>query len=712
MRYALAILLLGGSLVGCGGENSDRVSDIAPDSLADADANPDISSDIDLAAPAADGLRLRMPTGPRERLFDGPVPSLDLAADGGERLLRAWPGVSDVPWLEGLIPLLPPCGAGGCGASLGGAFFLPLEGLDDDAREHLERAGERILAADAPIADTGLALVAFAPDAAAEPGAPAPSVQRLPMATRFLRDGGPHGAPDLLVVKPLPGVPLPPRHAVAVLVGRALADIAGRPPGRPEALSRLLSPPSGALPPGERLARQLLMALAEGGEVSPEALVGLAIAETGDPAATFLDAAARAVASEAATLGAPTPLERHAGFCVLGLDGELPDFQAGTPPFEAPGDGAWQVDDDGAPILARRAPSRVFLTVPETARPGATLPVAVFVRTGGGGDRPLIDRGVRAVAGGPASPPTGAGPAAQIAEAGWVGATWDGPHGGPRNPGDADEQFLMFNVLNPAAAIGNVQQTALEASLFRRALDGRRVPTCDGDGEITLDASAAALVGHSMGAWVAPLALALDPGFDAAVLSGAGGGWVENIAFKERPLHVRPLAELILGYDGIDRTLTPFDPALTLLQWAGEAADPQAYGARAMTPPRDVLVIQGVVDHYILPPIAAALQVAMGLDLAGPALDAADPRLEAFTPLADLLAHAGRHHLTGPVTANRDGRTAVVVQLAEDGVEDGHEAFFQRPEARRLLTCFLADLAAGRSPTIDRATETGPCPGR
>ncbi len=698
MTRALAASLLSLSLGACGAAR-EPWSDTVSDTSIDPDALPDITSDI-VVLPAMNGLRLRMPDGPRRVLFDGPVPSRDLEDPGGEALIAAWPGLTDVPWLAALPPLLPRTPGGGPRAPLAGAVFLPLEGLDDDARARLEAAGEVTVAAEADVSAAGLLVVTAGP-ADSPPDAAAPTLVPLPFSYRFLRDGGPHGAPDLLVAKPLPGIPFPPDHVVAVLVTRHLAEQAGASPGRPPALSRLLGPPLGAEDTHTALLRRVLDAVERDGPVSGDALVGLTVFRTGDPAAAFLSAARRALVNESAELGAPSVTEAHDGFCVVSVDGEFPDFQAGTPPFESPGDGAWRLDDDGAPMLARRAPSRVLLTVPAAATSGAALPVAVFVRTGGGGDRPLVDRGVRMTPGGPATPPTGAGPAAQIAAAGWVGATWDGPHGGPRNPGDADEQFLMFNVLNPPAAIGNVQQTALEAALFRRALHGLEVPTCDGAGTLTLDADGAAIVGHSMGAWVAPLALALDEAFGTAILSGAGGGWIENVVFKEKPLHVRPLAELILGYDGIDRVLTPYDPALTLLQWAGESADPQVYGALAMTPPRHVLVVQGIVDHYILPSIAAALQVSMGLDLVGPALDADEPRLASFAPLESLLAHVGRGLVAPPVAGNRDAHTAVVVQLPEDGVEDGHEAFFQRTEARRLLTCVLGDLGRGATPTVD-----------
>jgi len=41
-----------------------------------------------------------------------------------------------------------------------------------------------------------------------------------------------------------------------------------------------------------------------------------------------------------------------------------------------------------------------------------------------------------------------------------------------------------------------------------------------------------------------------------------------------------------------------------------------------------------------------------------------------------------------------------VVQHDEDGVEDGHEVVFQRPEPPRQYRCFLQSLGASAAPTV------------
>ena len=200
-------------------------------------------------------------------------------------------------------------------------------------------------------------------------------------------------------------------------------------------------------------------------------------------------------------------------------------------------------------------------------------------------------------------------------------------------------------------------------------------------------------MGHSMGATIAPLVVAAQPRFEALILSGAGGSWIENVVHKQSPLPVRPLAELILRYRSGE--LRRDDPVLGLLQWGGEVADPPLYAATA-PPALHVLMFQGIVDTYILPPIANALSLSFGLDLLGNPVDVTDPRLAAFAPLQPLLALGGRGVVYGSANANgADGATRVVVQHAQDAIEDGHEVMYQLDLPRRQYTRFLETLERG-----------------
>jgi hypothetical protein len=346
------------------------------------------------------------------------------------------------------------------------------------------------------------------------------------------------------------------------------------------------------------------------------------------------------------------------------------------------------------------------------------------VRAGGGGSRPLVDRGRQLVDGGPPALP-GEGPARYFARAGFAGMMVDGPHEGLRNVTNGDEDFLIFNIQNPTALRDNIGESAAELALFAHIVPTVVVDAsgCPGaDPAPRFDGSRMAMMGHSMGATIAPLALAVEPRYGAVVLSGAGGSWIENVLYKQKPLAIGPLAELLLGYQSTGQSLRASDPVLTLLQWAAEGADPQAYAAQIVSAPppgmasRHVLVLQGIVDHYILPNIANALTVPLGLDLAGPSLDQGVAELDALeqTPLVQMLTLDGRSPITLPATGNRmvagTPVTAVVVQHPGDNIEDGHEVVFQTDPPKHQYRCFLASYAAGLPVVVPDGTADASCP--
>jgi hypothetical protein len=157
---------------------------------------------------------------------------------------------------------------------------------------------------------------------------------------------------------------------------------------------------------------------------------------------------------------------------------------------------------------------------------------------------------------------------------------------------------------------------------------------------------------------------------------------------------------------------------LTLAQWALEPADPQVYGdAIVKQGGRHVLMVQGVVDDYILPRIANATSLSFGLDLAGTELDTeSDPRLAGELALGPLLPLIGRGAIAMPVSGNvhlAGGRTAtaIVTQHHEDGIEDGHEVLFQTDGPKHEYQCFLASWLATGTPSVPvDAARDAPCP--
>lgn len=451
--------------------------------------------------------------------------------------------------------------------------------------------------------------------------------ERHPIDVVFTEDPGPYGAPDLLTLIPLQGKPLAPGETYLAAVTTELG-----------------LQPTDLVPP---------IALPE--------LAGFTVFTTDTPTLGLDEALAVAEADGVPTVGPFELIEHYPDFCVFRSELAMPVLQQGDPPYAT--EGAWAE----VPAVVRHAPSRIFVTVPTTPGP---WPVAVMVRTGGGGDRPLIDRGFRATNGGEPVEP-GTGPALHFARAGVAGVMVDGPLGGLRNPEGADEQFLIFNITNPPNMRDNIRQSALELALLPGILDGLDLDA-SACAQGSLDPDRLALFGHSMGATIAPLVVAAQPRYELLLLSGAGGSWIENVIHKQLPLEVRPLAELMLGYTG--RDLVRSDPALGLLQWMGEPADPPVYAGRFSG---DVFMMQGMVDRYILPPIANATSVSFQLDRRGPALDETTEEVAHLRPLSALQPFVGTGVVDGPASANLDGATRVVRQYPEGPIEDGHEVVFQ-----------------------------------
>jgi pimeloyl-ACP methyl ester carboxylesterase len=316
----------------------------------------------------------------------------------------------------------------------------------------------------------------------------------------------------------------------------------------------------------------------------------------------------------------------------------------------------------------------------------------------------------------------GEGPARYFARAGFAGIEVDGPIGGLRNTTGGDEQFLVFNVGNISAMRDNIRESAMELDVIAHVGVGLQLDAsaCPGaSATASFDATHVAIMGHSMGAWIAPLVLASEPAFGAAILSGAGGSYVANIIDKQKPTPPAGIIAALLDYRNHDYQLDRHDPGLTLLQWAAEPSDPQAYTADIVHPPagtapRSLLMLQGIVDHYILPSIADATSLSLGLDEAGPAYDGDNAELASLGQpvLAPLLPLIGRAQIGLPATANIDAHTtAVVVQHPGDAIEDGHEVVFQTEPPKHQYRCFLASWLASGAPTVPAdGSEDAPCP--
>ncbi len=644
---------------------------------------------------AIDGTTVQMNFERGRKLWRGPIPSNDLLRDDGTVSLAGFVRSENPGFVEAMLDVIE---RDARGFSTAAPIYLPMTG--SPSASLVDAAAS--VGADAPIL-----LLDVSADSAEY-------LSRRPFDAHFLADGGPYATQNLLVVFPVQGRPLRPNVRYAAIVRRSLGDADGKPLGVSLEMSQLVA---GVRPTGmsERAYddyRDVLGLLERDAKISPRDLAGLAVFTTDDPTRGVAKVREAVQAQPLPTPNAPFV---HAltfpEYCVFETTIDVPVFQAGMPPYFT-GGGDWQLDADGAPILQTTMRANLIVSLPRAEAPPGGFPTVAYMRQGGPGKWPLVERGARTLT---AAPVLGTGPARELARAGFAGVSLDGPLTGLRNPGNQDEQLLTFNFLNPVALRDNIRQGAIEIDLLAALIEHLVVDAsaCGGSSAQRFDAEKLVLFGHSTGAWVAAIAAAFEPRFRAVILSGAGASWVENIVYKRKPLEVKTFAEQIVGYGEIGRQLTEIDPLVMLAQWAADPADPQNYASKLVDEPpvqsRHVLMFQGVVDNYIMPPIANALALRIGVDLGVvPDLAPLEESLERLLPIA------GRGRVSLPLASNRSANSPVTVALVqhpEDGIEDGHEIVFQREEAKYQYRCFLKTFASTGVPVVPQpSADTGLCP--
>lgn len=669
-------------LFGCFADKAADVGDVT--SAVSSDTNSAVDAAVDAEKVAEKDPAIAVLDQPSAQFWSSPFPDSSRVAADGTIALANFPNPTDAKIANSIKAMLGKEARGfGCTSGV----FFPLTGAVDTTQ--LPDIAASIL----PTTKVFLAVV---------DGNSPYNGELAPIEVKFTANGGPFGAPNLLSLLPVQGIPLHPHTRYAAVVLRSVGDVKHR--KLAAIATEIWSRKADVL---DRLADA---------NIPPDSIAGIAVFTTGDPTQQLNIALKTALGLPLPSL--EKPFERKEifpNYCVYESTLKMLDFQSGTPPYALAG-GTWIFGVDGTLTLQRLSLAKIVVTVPRQKMPEQGFPLVILSRTGAGGDRPLVDRGVQAAHDLPALVP-GSGPAMEYAAVGWAGMSVDGPLGGLRNPDHADEQFMIFNIQNLGAMRDNVRQSAVELALTAHIAHSLILDTSDCPGAPTktdFDGQLLVLMGHSMGATIAPLATAFEPKLRGLLLSGAGGSYIENILWKASPITVLPIAEALLDLDE-SYHLHAHDPLLSLLQWLLEPSDPPVYGqfALAQTPQlqRHVLMMQGIVDTYNLPPMANAVSLSLRLDQGGVALDANSPDLKQFTPLAALLPLIGRQLLPLPASGNLYGKaTGFVVQYPSDGIEDGHEAVFQTAAPKTAYRCFLKTLAATGLPVILPQDPSTICP--
>lgn len=422
----------------------------------------------------------------------------------------------------------------------------------------------------------------------------------------------------------------------------------------------------------------------------------------------------RALRDECARLSGSSPtsiriLADYPTYYVVEGSVTLPIWQDGDRPYWTGGGKIHFVD--GRPVRQWDEEVRFAVSVPKEKMPEAGFPLLFYSNGQGGSYTQVFDRkGIEDEEEVP-----GEGPGLQFAARGIACLDLEAPTVGPRHPTGSTSGLAFPNFWNLVAFRDNIRQAASEFTVLLEMARNLRLPaslvpeTETGGGEVRYDPSRFAFWGHSTGAGIGELVLAVEPGFRAGMVSGAGVSWAYNLVLKQEPLPFRLLAQLLSGEDEVDE----FHPLPLLFQ---SVADPSeaAYFAwhwirepLAGGPPPDILVLMGIVDLYFPPPMNDGLVVAAGLDVAGPL---------AHEGTREALALSRRSLLALPASGNLDLgggkiRTGVAVQFETPEGVDGHYAPFVLPEAKHAYTCFFESFATAGLATVPRpvADPFGPC---
>jgi len=564
------------------------------------------------------------------------------------------------------------------GFSRAGAVYLPFDGPVN--RENLPATPQESLREDARVF---LANVDPSSDRYGE---------RIPVYTQWRDDPSVYVPGNLLALLPFQGVPLAPDAWHAAVVLSSLGGGGGRPlaPAGAIVAMREGRVPEGAWGPVNADAFTRLWAYCDVQGIARDRVAAAMVFRTGN----FVSGM-QALREAAAALPDPMPydlsvLRVYETYTIVQGKMVMPIWQDGERPYWT---GGGRIHfRDGVPVRQWDEEIRFAVSVPHRKMPRDGFPLLLYANGQGGSYTQVFDRGPT----GESSGPPGQGPGLVFAHRGIACLDIEAATVGPRHPQGSYEGLAFFNFVNLVAFRDNVRQAASEFTLLVKMarnlrIPARMVPGADTAGaDIRYDDSRFYFWGHSTGASIGELVLAVEPGLRAGILSGAGVSWDYNLVMKEAPFALEPVFRLLTGEDRID-VFHPFTQIFQGLCDDIEAAyyaplwlDPAARGGA----PLHVLVIMGIFDRYFPPIMIDGLIAAAGLDLAGP--------LERPETL-EALAFSGRGRLPLPAALNvqRPGGpvTGLAVQHRTPEDVDGHYAPFYLPEVKFQYTCFLESLA-------------------
>jgi hypothetical protein len=513
----------------------------------------------------------------------------------------------------------------------------------------------------------------------------------------------------LLQVLPVPGIGMQEGTTYAVLVERDIDHDGAVDFGTSRRLQALLSEPGDASDRWYAAMAPLRAALGDL-KLGPSQLAAATVYTTGRPTSELFDWVASAMKAPAPELVGELMREReHDDYVVLRGVMKMPMYQDGTPPHFFSG-GRLILDENHAPVVQGYENALFYLSIPKGDVPEEGLPHYFYVHGTGGKATQAIDRGFRE---GPDDiPAPGSGVASWVAPLGYSTSCMAGTYSPDRIGWRALDGYAAYMFFNPVAMRDNFRQMILEQVHFLRlledlAIDPKLVPEArvlSDDGQIRFSKTKRVVGGQSLGSYLSGMIASVTGAFDGAILTGAGGSWIEFGFGPKDPVDLTALLDIVAMPRGEE--LDRHHPFITAFQNAVGPADNTLYTPYVLRRPRagarvpHVLVIEGQRDLQVPINLQRALVLSVGADLVG--RDVGKTTAEQLTPI---LPFGDLRHVPEGLKGNRrapDGspRTAVVTRHMEDGRLEGHYVLFQRPEAQDQLKSFLQALLDEEVPFI------------
>ncbi len=540
-------------------------------------------------------------------------------------------------------------------------------------------------------------------------------LERNPIHTALVTTADSCRPANLLEILPVPGRDLRPRTTYAAVVLRSFGAPGAPFLGQNAALTSLLSgtAPVGSYGVALQQTFDPLASALNGLGISPVDIAAATVFTTGDPAATLIQQTAYV---DALPPIAPTMIgvrDQYPGFTALVGTYQVPQYQAGVPPFILTG-GNEVTDAQGNPVPQRYDSVEFCVSIPAGKMPAKGFPLYFYIHGTGGLAGEAIDRGVETQKDVPSAPGTGI--ASWVAPHGWATSCAAGPLSPGRIGNLSGGGYIAYNFFNPVAMRDNFVQMVLEMTHLRRMLmslqiDPTLCPGCDvsasSTGKIYFDPDLTIVGGQSLGSYLAGMCASTLAGWKGAVLSGAGGSWIEFPFGPSVPLEPASIVNDLALPAG--ESVDIYHPFIMMADLALGPADNThllRHVYREPLPghvPPHMLVVEGNPDHQVPEVLQRALILALGIDLAGPEVGAAPDGQD-----LPVLAISGRSELPYPVQSNLtlatgDTRTAAFVRYVEDPVtQDGHYVFFQETAPEQQMLDFLDALVAGTAPVIQK----------